>query len=426
MKTIRPLLLALVLPLAACQSPLPASPGAASVAPAPASAPAATATPAPTPTPAPAAPPPIRPYDEAVLAAANQLFGAAPTPAGATPLLIDPLIDGVTGAQTRATQDLGERLTDLVKKRYPHYQVQRFSAANVQRAPVVLIGTFTGVNAQRQTAGERSAYRICLALIDLKTGRILSKGLAFADPKGVDPTPLLYFQDSPASTDDPATLGYIRTCQGTKAGEPINPMYVDRVLAAAQIAEGIEAYNARRYADALALYEAAARNPAGGQLRVYNGLYLANARLGRRAAADEAFAQLVSYSLDQKRLAVKFLFRPGTASFVSDPAIAGPYPDWLRQIARQTVRASVCLEVVGHTSATGAAAINERLSLLRAEEVKRRLEAESPALAGRLLARGAGSSDMKVGNGRDDASDALDRRVEFVVLDCGAIGGRRA
>ena len=426
MKTIQPLLIALVFLLVACQSPPPASPGTASVASASTSAPAATAAPVPTPAPAPAAPPPIRPYDEAVLAAANQLFGAAPTPAGATPLLIDPLIDGVTGSQTRATQDLGERITDLVKRRYPNYQVQRFSAANVQRAPVVLIGTFTGVNAQRQTAGERSAYRICLALIDLKTGRILSKGLAFADPKGVDPTPLLYFQDSPAITDDPATLGYIRTCQGTKAGEPINPMYVDRVLAAAQIAEGIEAYNARRYADALALYEAAARNPAGGQLRVYNGLYLANARLGRRSAADEAFAQLVSYSLDQKRLAVKFLFRPGTASFVSDPAIAGPYPDWLRQIARQSVRASVCLEVVGHTSATGAAAINERLSLLRAEEVKRRLEAESPALSGRLLARGAGSSDMKVGNGRDDASDALDRRVEFVVLDCGTIGGRRA
>jgi outer membrane protein OmpA-like peptidoglycan-associated protein len=361
-----------------------------------------------------------------VLAAATQLFGAAPAPVGATPLLIDPLIDGVTGAQTRATQDMGTRIAELVKKRYPLYEVKPFSAANVQRAPVVLIGTFTGVNAQRQTAGERSAYRICLALIDLKTGRILSKGLAFADPKGVDPTPLLYYQDSPASTDDPATLGYIRTCQGTKAGEPINPMYVDRVLAAAQIAEGIEAYNARRHADALALYEAAARTPAGGQLRVYNGIYLANSRLGRRAAADEAFAQLVRYSLEQRRLAVKFLFRPGTATFVSDPAIAGPYPDWLRQIAQQTVRASACLEIVGHTSATGAAAINERLSLLRAEEVKRRLEADAPALAGRLLARGAGSSDMKVGNGRDDASDALDRRVEFVVLDCGTVGSRRA
>jgi outer membrane protein OmpA-like peptidoglycan-associated protein len=416
--------LLLVLALSACQSPAPPAPGPAAAT----TAPAAAAAPAPTPAPAPAPaapPPPIRPYDEAVLAAATQLFGAAPAPAGTTTLLIDPLIDGVTGAQTRATQDMGTRLAELVKSRYPNYQVQRFSAANVQRAPVVLIGTFTGVNAQRQTSGERSAYRICLALIDLKTGRILSKGLAFADPKGVDPTPLLYYQDSPANTEDPPTLGYIRTCQGTKPGEPINPQYVDRVFAAAQIAEGIEAYNARRYADALALYEAAARAPAGGQLRVYNGLYLANARLGRRAAADEAFAQLVRYSLEHKLLAVKFLFRPGTAAFVSDPAVAGPYPDWLRQIAQQTVRASVCLEVVGHTSATGAAVINERLSLLRAEEIKRRLEADAPALTGRLVARGAGSGEMKVGNGRDDASDALDRRVEFVVFDCGKIGGRR-
>jgi outer membrane protein OmpA-like peptidoglycan-associated protein len=444
MKSILPLVLALIAALAGCQSTAPIGPKPAAAAPAPppapATAPAVVAVPTPAPPPAPAAPsaaapaptpapattpPPIRPYDEAVLAAATQLFGAAPAPADATPLLIDPLIDGVTGAQTRATQDMGTRIAELVKSRYPLYDVQRFTATNVQRAPVVLIGTFTGVNAQRQTAGERSAYRICLALIDLKSGRILSKGLAFADPRGVDPTPLLFYQDSPASTDDPATLGYIRTCQGTRAGEPINPMYVDRVLAAAHLAEGIEAYNARRYADALALYQAAARTAAGDQLRAYNGIYLANARLGRHGAADEAFAQVVRYSLAHKRLAVKFLFRPGTATFVSDANIAGPYPEWLRQIAQQAVRASACLEIVGHTSATGSATINDRLSLLRAEEIKRRLEADAPALAGRLLARGAGSSDMKVGNGRDDASDALDRRVEFVVLDCGTIGGRR-
>ena len=388
--------------------------------PAPVAAPAAAAPPPPP------APPPIRPYDDAVLAAATQLFGAAPALAGATPLLIDPLIDGVTGAQTRATQDMGRRITDLVRQRYPLYQVQRFNAANVQRGPVVLVGTFTGVNAQRQTAGERTAYRICLALIDLKSGRILSKGLAFAEPAGVDPTPLAYFQDSPATTEDPATLGYIRTCQGTRAGDPINPLYVDRVLAAAQIAEGIEAYHARRFEQALSLYEAAARTAAGDQLRAYTGMYLANVRLGRRAAAEQAFAQVVRHSLAHQRLAVKFLFRPGTASFVSEAAVSGPYAGWLRQIARQSAAATSCLEIVGHTSATGAAAINERLSLLRAEEVQRRLQQAAPALAGRLLSRGAGSSDMKVGNGRDDASDALDRRVEFVVLDCGRIGGRRS
>ena len=60
----------------------------------------------------------------------------------------------------------------------------------VARSPLVLIGTFTGVNAQRQPSGVRQAYRICFALADLKAGRLVSKGLAFSLPDGVDSTPL--------------------------------------------------------------------------------------------------------------------------------------------------------------------------------------------------------------------------------------------
>ena len=63
-------------------------------------------------------------------------------------------------------------------------------------------------------------------------------------PAGVDPSPLPFSRDAPAWTEDPATLGYIRTCQGTKAGDPINPMYLDRIAAAAQVAEATEAYDA--------------------------------------------------------------------------------------------------------------------------------------------------------------------------------------
>ena len=35
-----------------------------------------------------------------------------------------------------------------------------------------------------------------------------------------------------------------------------------------------------------------------------------------------------------------------------------------------------------------------------------------------LIANGAGSRETMVGNKRDDASDALDRRVEFKVIPC--------
>ena len=373
---------------------------------------------------APPAPPPVQPFDKAVLSAATALFKNAKLPPEGTPVqtrytvVIDPLIDGMTGAQSVTTQAMGVRLTKMMHEQYPQFDVKAFSAANVAKSPLVLIGTFTGVNAERKTAGTREAYRICLALADLRSGKLVSKGLAFALPDGVDPTPLAFFRDTPAWSEDPATEGYIKTCQGTKAGDPINPLYLDRIVAASLVAEAIDAYDAGRYQDALDLYKSASSVPAGNQFRVLNGIYLANWKLGRQQQAEAAFARIVDYGLDHQRLAVKFLFRPGSTAFVQDPKLSGPYPVWLTTIARQTSGGGKCLEVTGHTSLTGPEPLNERLSLLRAEYVKSRLEGTSPALAKRMIANGVGSRQTMIGNGRDDASDALDRRVEFKVIGC--------
>lgn len=416
------------LTLGACQHPQDkaAAPAAVPATPAPATMAAPAVAPPPPVAPAPVAapPPPLQPYDQAVLSAATTLFNNARLPPAGTPaqpryaVVIDPLIDGMTGAQSLATQSMGARLATLMREQYPQFDVKAFSAANVARHPLVLIGTFTGVNAERKTAGLREAYRICLALADLRSGKLLSKGLAFALPEGVDPTPLAFFSDAPAWSEDPATEGYIKTCQGTRAGDPINPLYFDRIVAASLVAEAIEAYDAGRYQEALELYRSAQATPGGNQFRVLNGIYLAQWKLGHPSQAEAAFAKIVDYGLEHQRLALKFLFRPGTTAFVQDPKLSGPYPVWLRTLARQTAGSGKCLEVSGHTSPTGPEPLNERLSLLRAEYVKARLEASAPVLAKRMIAHGVGSKQTMVGSGRDDASDALDRRVEFKVIGC--------
>ena len=285
--------------LAACTSmptfaPAPAPPPAAVAAPAPLA-----ASPAPPiaasavlPAAAPAAPPPpTLPYDEAVTSAATALLKNAKLPGPPRyPVVIDPLVDGMTGAQSSATRSMGQRLAVMIRDQYPQFDLQPFTAANVARSPLVLIGTFTGVNAARQSAGVREAFRICFALADLKTGKLVSKGLAFSKPEGVDSTPLASFHDAPAWTEDPATLGYIRTCQGTRAGDPINALYTERIVAAAQVAEAMDAYDAGRYQESLDLYNSAQRTAAGDQFRVYNGIYLAQWKLGRRDRAEAAFS----------------------------------------------------------------------------------------------------------------------------------------
>lgn len=366
----------------------------------------------------------VMPHAEAVLVAASDLFTKAALAQGERRLtvVIDPLVDGITGEQSVATLAIGERIAELARKSFPQFTVQAFDADALARAPLVLVGTFTAVDHNGKSEGEREAFRICLALADLTTGKIVAKGVARSQMRGVNTTPTAYFRDSPAWLKDPRVEGYIRTCQGSKAGDAIPAAYLDGLLTASIVSQAIQAYNNGRYREALERYEAAAASPAGRQLRVLNGIYLVRQRLGPKAAARQAFVQLVDFGLEQQQLAMKFLFRPGSTALVSDSPLSRSYGEWLQIIAQRATAKGACLEVTGHTSRSGPPALNERLSLLRAEFVRQQLVAASPALAARSLAAGMGSSQPLIGTGRDDASDALDRRVVFGVIACGGPG----
>jgi outer membrane protein OmpA-like peptidoglycan-associated protein len=385
---------------------------------------ATAALPQPTPSPqaAPSPPPPPTPvpFDDALLRAANDLFSKAVVPPGdgKIELVIDPLIDGISGAQSTATRLMQERIVALVRKSYPRFEVRPFSSEALSRGPVVLIGTFTAVNNAGVADGPRDAYRICLALADLRSKSIVSKGVARAKPEAIDVTPTPAFADTPVWASDPATSIYIKACQGTKPGDPIDPVYVERIGTSSLISDAILEYDDRRYRESLAFYRTALKMTGGDQLRVRSGIYLANWKLNRRDDATDAFGSLVDYSLAGKKLSMRFLFKPGSTQFVNDPQISAPYPMWLSQIATRAVQRNTCLQLVGHTSKTGPAQVNERLSVLRAQFIKDLLQNSSPRLADKLKATGVGFRENLIGTGRDDASDAIDRRVDFNVSDC--------
>src|SRR5260370_29265940 len=165
--------------------------------------------------PSPPAPPTPVPFDDALLRAANDLFSKAAVPPGdgKIELVIDPLIDGISGAQSTATRLMQERIVALVRKSYPRFEVRPFSTEALLRAPVVLIGTFTAINTAGVADGPRDVYRICLALADLRSTSIVSKGVARAKPETIDVTPTPAFADTPVwatipppiSTSRPAT-----------------------------------------------------------------------------------------------------------------------------------------------------------------------------------------------------------------------------
>lgn len=367
--------------------------------------------------PPPPAPTPIA-FPEALRKAADDLFSKATIPGERVELIIDPLIDGVSGAQSAATRSMQQTLIELVQKSYPRFSVQEFSSEALAREPVVLIGTFTAVNNDGIAAGPRDAFRICLALADLRTKSIVSKGVARAKPDGVDATPTPYYRDSPVWAKDQATDAYIKTCQGTKLGDQIDPAYAERLKASALINDGILEYEASHFREALAFYRTARSLPGGDQHRVRIGTYLSASKLGRRDDAVDAFGELVDSGLGSNQIMVKLLFKPGTTQFIDNPQVTEPYPMWLSQIATRSRAKGACLEIVGHTSRTGLPQVNERLSVLRAQFVMELLQVGAPDSKNRMIATGMGFRENLIGTGKDDASDALDRRVEFKVIGC--------
>ena len=408
----------------------PATPAAAAVrpaaAPAAAPAPAPAAAPAPAPAPAPAAvntfvaPAPVK-FEDAIARAGQQLFAQAAPQVGTESrvLVIDPLIDANTGAQTVSTVKMGEQLESIAKSRNARWAVQPLTREALAQKPLLLIGTLTPVTVERSVDTVPDAFRVWLTLIDLRSGKVIAKQLDRATVDSVNPEPLKYYADSPTWHKDKTVLGYINSCQiNTKIGDPADPDYLARLPGAAVINEAILAYDGGKIPLANKLYKEAEPLADPGDLRVLNGLYITSWQLGQRDAARDAFGKLVESGLEQKRLPVKLLFQPGKTQFNTIGDLPQQYTMWIASLAQKAGKTESCVRVVGHTSRTGSARANEVLSRQRAEAVQRMLERDNRAVAAKLSAAGVGSREALVGLGTDDVRDALDRRVEFRVIDC--------
>ena len=328
-------------------------------------------------------------------------------------IVLDPMLDMITGQQTETTLLLERRVTQRMALNHPQFEFLPFEAANLPRADLLLTGTIT----RAADASGGAALRLSLALTDLRTNLVVAQAGALALAENLNSTPSPYYSDSPLLIRDKVVEGYAKTTL-TAPGGRADPFYAERVGVATVITEATTLYNAERYQDALSRYKTALSTPKGEQLRAESGVYLSNVKLGNSAEAEAAFGRMVALGIAYNELGVKFLFNPGGVDFWSDPKISGAYDMWLRRIAREAVAAGSCMNVVGHTSKSGPAPANVALSLRRAAYVRQRLIGAQPALAQRTMAEGMGFARNIVGSGSDDAFDVLDRRVEFRIVPC--------
>lgn len=362
--------------------------------------------------------PALVPLEQAFMKAATDLFAKLPASAGETTIVIDPLIDGVTGIQSAATRGFDRRIAELVAQRYPHVKVLAFTPENVAKARFVFIGTFNTINNAGQPGAEKDAFWICFALVEREAKTVYARSVSRSVVNNVDIAPAASYSDSPVWGMDAATRAYIEACQKSQPGTPVAPAYIDQLGAAARIREASAAYEAGDHSRARDLYREVKEQPGGDQLRVLNGLYLSYAALGETGEADQTFGEMVERGFSLGQLGVKFLFEPNSTAFNADRKLSASYPAWLREIAARATKAGICLEVVGHASRTGPEALNDRLSRDRAERIASLMAGQAPGMSQRLRASGVGYREALVGLPRDDASTAVDRRVEFKTAPC--------
>lgn len=233
-----------------------------------------------------------------------------------------------------------------------------------------------------------------------------------------DPTPSRFFQDAPMYLVDAHTRARAHVIQ-TVASE-VNAATRRRFLQVEYgIEDGIAAYESTHYEDAEKLFTQVEKiDPSN--LTALSGRYQSLVAQKRWAEAESALGDVVDAGIKNESLSFRFLFRVGSTDFRDDIEIAAQYPMWLKQIARRIANTNHCLKVQGHTSRSGASDYNEALSLQRAKRVAEVLLAEEPGLKKRITWEGLGYSKNIVGSATDDATDSIDRRVDFSLHRCQA------
>ena len=236
---------------------------------------------------------------------------------------------------------------------------------------------------------------------------------------GLDHTPLAYYHDSPVLVKDKVIEGYARTSATppgqrgrratTSSASPRRPL----------IHEATTLYNAERYVEALGRYRSALAMPTGEQLRIVNGIYLASAKLGRTAEAEQAFGRVVALGIAYNELGVKFLFNPGSTDVLVRPEGERRLPDVAApDRAREHRREGLHEHRRPHQPDRLGADQRRALAAARQLHPRSASPPKPQSLAAKTKPSGMGFRQNIVGSGTDNAVDALDRRVEFKIVPC--------
>ncbi len=335
-------------------------------------------------------------------------------------IVLDPFADANSGEIVEVSRQIEKIIFDNAKKL--DVDIARITPQNLRESQYVMSGIidFTDYSVGDTTDKTEKYYKVSASVIDLKTGKIIADSSSWILNLDLDHTPTAFYQDSPIYMKDSNIESLIATAR-KGVGELANKVYYDSIDVQALLVQAETDYENKDYPKALKLFKQVSEHPDGNKLmRTYAGLYETNMKLTNQEAAENAFTQLLATSVEENQnLNIKFLYQVNSIEFVDNLKLKDDYALWLKMIAKYFNDNDQCFHIVGHSSKTGNQVYNKKLSLKRAKAFQNKLSIIN--IETRSKAIGQGFVNNMVGSGTDDAKDAIDRRVEIMVVNCSTI-----
>ncbi len=287
---------------------------------------------------------------------------------------------------------------------------------NLQKADLVLTGVI--LSDDNSSGANGKAYHIFASALETRGG--IPKARACTWAQNVDLTPLGICKDTPVYLRDI----YLRNQEAAAKAANVeysHTAYINHLETRAMLQHAYQTYEKGDYKATLAELDAIINRPDGVAMASYSAQYMTHIAMDDLEGARPALVNLFKLGAEnEKVLDVKFLFDVNSDILIKKtPRQAKEYDLWLQEIARLAKNSDFCLQIVGHSSHTGAAAYNEALSLKRAKTVQKLICSIHKTLGQKTKVLGRGFSENIVGSGTDDIQDMIDRRVEFKIMECG-------
>jgi outer membrane protein OmpA-like peptidoglycan-associated protein len=326
-------------------------------------------------------------------------------------LVVGNFVNASTAEITASGQELHTLLLLYLRNELPELEIGALSPNDALTDAIVIQG-FTRYEPHKGKEDGASWFRVTLGATDVKDERKVGEAAVLINARHFDPSPSRFFRDAPMYLTGTRHRARMAGFSGKK-GQLRALLQNDAALN-----DAIADYEKGEYRNAEEKFTRLIKLDPESDLSAYSGVYQSLSKQGRQEEAEQAFAKLIERGIAEGNLSVRFLFAVRSTSFRDDSDFSAQYTMWVRQIARQIAHSGQCVEIGGHTSKTGKAEFNERLSLQRAQEVMHKLLRVEPRLKSRLRAQGKGFRENIIGSGTDDALDAIDRRVDFVLAPC--------